>query len=211
VISSSDAPSQVLQRVDRGEHFLTVAARLDVGSDLLERRAVARATGRVQREIADAHRRALGVDDRYRCLAVERLGRDLRRLHGGRHARRQVDAHDAVGTVVGEAAERLLERAHGRGGGFGEYGRRLELTPERLDAQFLPVDVLTLTEADRQGHHFDAELLTGGRGEITGAIGDDAYGHASSRGAGEVRAFDSRACLMVTRLRKKRAACGPVK
>ncbi len=52
------ALAQVLERVERGEHVLALAAGVDLADDLLERRAGAGAPGRVEDEVADAHRRA---------------------------------------------------------------------------------------------------------------------------------------------------------
>ena len=155
-------------------------AGFDLGHDLVEGGAVARASRRVQREVADAHRRAQRVDDLDRRLAVERFRRDLRRLHRRRQARRQVDADDAVGAVVAQAPERLFERADRRRRGLRQHRRRLQLAPERLDAQLLAVDELTIAEANGERDDLDAELLADRFREIARAVGHDANGHASS-------------------------------
>ena len=126
------ALAQVLEGVERGEDVLALAPRLRPRARSCRGRRRRRARrGRVQHEVADPHRRALRVDDRDRAQPVERLGRDLRRLHRRRQLRGQVDAHDAVGAGVGEAAERLLERTDRRRGGLGQHRRRFELAPER--------------------------------------------------------------------------------
>ena len=123
-----------------------------------------------------------GVDDLDRAQPVERLGRDLRGLHRRRQLRREVDADDAVGAVVVQAAERLLERADRRCRGLGQHRRRLELAPELVGAQLLAVDVLAVAEADRERHDLDAELLAHLGRKVTGTVGHDANGHGSSSG-----------------------------
>ena len=153
---------------------------LDVRDDRGQVRAVGRASRGAEHEVADAHRRALRVDDRDRAQAVERLGRDLRGLHRRRQLRGEVDADDAVRAGVGELAEGLFERTHRRCGGLGEHGGLLELAPEVGGAQLLAVDVLLVTEADREGDDLDPELVAGFLREVRSAVGDDANDHQSS-------------------------------
>ena len=109
---------------------------------------------------------------------------DLRRLHGARQPRRQVDAHDAVGAGVAERPETLLEGA-GRGRrGLGQHRRGRDLAPELLVRELDAVDELLVAEADRQRHDLDAERVGAGLREIAGAVGDDAYGHETSWASG---------------------------
>ena len=109
-------------------------------------------------------------------LALERRRRVLGRLHGGRQLRREVDAHDRVGALVGHAAEGLLERARATGaavsgsvGARGHAACRSRSTRE-LDA----VDELLVAEADRQRHDLDAVAVDHVLRQVAGAVGDDA-------------------------------------
>ncbi len=81
----------------------------------------------------------------------------------------------------------------------------VELAPERVDAQLLAVDVLPITEADRERHDLDAELCADRLREVARTVGHDANWHAPSSGSGLGRGqnsrsgFDPAAGPMVTR------------
>ena len=113
----------------------------------------------------------------HREIAGAGLRGVLRRLHGGRELRRQVDADDLVGPVGLQRTERVDERARRRCRGLGQLGRRREFAVELGRRKLLAVDELLGAEADGERDDLDAEGGDFGVGEITGAVGDDANGH----------------------------------
>ena len=119
--ADAPAPLEVFERVERRVQALTLAPFGDLARDRRDVGALGGAAGGVQRQDADAHRRARGVDDLDRAQTVDRLRRDLRGLHRGRERGRQVDADDAVGARVVQAPEGLFEGADRWRRGLREY------------------------------------------------------------------------------------------
>ena len=116
----------------------------------------------------------LRVDDPDVDLALDGLGRGVRRLHGGRQVAREVDADDRVGAGRRGGAERLLERARRRRRGLGQHVGGGHLLVEVLDAELDAVGVLVVAEADGERHDLDAERVGLLLRQIARAVGDDA-------------------------------------
>jgi hypothetical protein len=83
-VADASATFQEFQRVERGEQLRAVAPVDHLVDDRLQGVAVGRPSRRGQAQVAETHRRALGVDDLHRDVAGDGRGRDLRGLHRGR-------------------------------------------------------------------------------------------------------------------------------
>ena len=136
----ADAPA-ALQVLEPAEHAVDPGrgdAVLGRGDELVDALAGGRVLGGGDDEQALAHGERVRVDDADGD-AVERVGRGLGRGVGGRHLRRDGEAQDGVGALVGGLLVGGLERRRGRGRGLGQGGMAAAALPELGRRELAPV------------------------------------------------------------------------